>query len=160
MFKKFMLAPVAAVVLSACAVGPNYHAPETRPAEKFDRLEPTYSTQEGVAHFWDNFDDTTLERLVTEAAKSNYDVRIALSRVAEARALRRDSAFDLAPSINAGGGYTKTKFAQADPVQDELATRGADVVGEDDAGELRRGQRRREPEDDGGGQSSRHEVNR
>ena len=112
MFKKFMLAPVAAAVLSACAVGPNYHAPETPSAEQFDGIEATYST---AGRAWrisgGNFDDATLERLVTEAAKSNYDVRIALSRVAEARALRRDTAFDLAPSINAGGGYTKTKFA-------------------------------------------------
>jgi outer membrane protein, multidrug efflux system len=145
MFKKFMLAPVAAAVLSACAVGPNYHAPETRPAEKFDRLEATYSPQEGVAHFWDNFDDRTLERLVTEAAKSNYDVRIALSRVAEARALRRDSAFDLAPSINAGGGYTKTKFAQdqaiaGTPRHNELYDAGFDAFWElDFFGRVRRG---------------------
>jgi len=39
MFKKFMLAPLAAAVLSACAVGPNYHAPETPSAEKFDGIE-------------------------------------------------------------------------------------------------------------------------
>ena len=25
---KFMLAPIVAAVLAACAVGPNYHAPE------------------------------------------------------------------------------------------------------------------------------------
>jgi multidrug efflux system outer membrane protein len=112
MLKRFILTPLAATVLSACAVGPDYHAPQTKPAEKFDAIEATYSTQDGVAKFWDSFADTTLERLVDEATKSNYDVRIALSRVAEARALRRDSAFDLAPSINAGGGYTKTKFAQ------------------------------------------------
>jgi multidrug efflux system outer membrane protein len=145
MFKKFMLAPVAAAVLSACAVGPNYHAPETRPAEKFDGIEATYSPQEGVAHFWDTFDDATLERLVNEAAKSNYDVRIALSRVAEARALRRDTAFDLAPSINAGGGYTKTKFAQdqaiaGTPRHNELYDAGFDAFWElDFFGRVRRG---------------------
>ena len=32
-----------AAVLAACAVGPNYHAPETKAAEKFDSLEATYS---------------------------------------------------------------------------------------------------------------------
>ena len=41
---KFLLAPLAAAVLAACAVGPNYHAPETRAAEKFDGAEATYST--------------------------------------------------------------------------------------------------------------------
>jgi multidrug efflux system outer membrane protein len=112
MLKRFILTPLAFAILSACAVGPDYQKPETEAADKFDGLEATYSTQEGVAHFWDTFDDATLQRLVDAATKSNYDVRIALSRVAEARALRRDSAFDLAPSINAGGGYTRSKFSQ------------------------------------------------
>jgi multidrug efflux system outer membrane protein len=145
MLKKFMLAPLAAAVLSACAVGPNYHAPETKAADKFDGVEATYSTQEGVANFWDNFDDTTLRRLVDEATKSNYDVRIALSRVAQARALRRDAAFDLAPSINAGGGYTKTKFAAdqaiaGSPRRNELYDAGFDAFWElDFFGRVRRG---------------------
>ena len=145
MLKRFIVTPLAAAVLSACAVGPDYQAPETRSAEKFDGIEATYSTQEGVAHFWDTFADTTLERLVGEATRSNYDVRIALSRVAEARALRRDTAFDLAPSINAGGGYTKTKFAQdqaiaGTPRHNELYDAGFDAFWElDFFGRVRRG---------------------
>ena len=113
---KFLLAPLvgslAAAVLSACAVGPDYQAPEARAAEKFDGIEATYSTNEAVSEFWQSFEDQTLDRLVAEALTSNYDVRIALQRVAESRALRRDSAFDLAPSIAAGGGYTKTKISR------------------------------------------------
>jgi len=100
-------------VLAACAVGPNYHAPDTKAAEKFDSLEATYSAEAGVAQFWQNFDDAELQKLVNEALASNHDLRIALTRVHEARALRRDSAFDLAPSINAGGGYTKTRTSSA-----------------------------------------------
>ena len=129
MFKtKLLLAPIAAAVLAACAVGPNYHAPESKPAEKFDGIETTYSAEQAssektIARFWQNFDDATLGRLVDEATTSNYDVRIALSRVAEARALRRDSAFDLAPSITAGGGYTKTKFAQDQAIENVLLHR-------------------------------------
>jgi outer membrane protein, multidrug efflux system len=113
---KFLLSPIAAAVLSACAVGPNYHAPESKAADKFDRIEATYSTEQAaaeqnVAQFWQGFHDATLDRLVDEATRSNYDVRIALTRVAEARALKRDTAFDLAPSLQASGGYTKTKVA-------------------------------------------------
>src|SRR3954453_8045732 len=94
---KFLLAPIAAAVLSACAVGPNYHAPETRAAEKFDGIEATYSTDarqsgQAIGGFWRPFADPTLDRLVDEALQSNYDVRIALARVEEARALRRNSA--------------------------------------------------------------------
>jgi len=145
MLKRFILTPLAAAILASCAVGPDYHAPETKSADKFDGIEPTYSTQNGVSTFWKTFDDAKLDQLVDEATKSNYDVRIALSRVAEARALRRDSAFDLAPSINAGGGYTKTKFAQdqaiaGTPRHNELYDAGFDAFWElDFFGRVRRG---------------------
>ena len=147
---KFLLAPVAAAVLSACAVGPNYHAPETKPAEKFDGIEATYSTdaqtsEQAVGGFWRTFADPELERLVDEALKSNYDVRIALSRVEEARALRRNSAFDLAPSIQASGGYTKTQVSRDQtlagaPRSTEYYDAGFDAVWElDFFGRVRRG---------------------
>ena len=110
---RFLLAPLAAAVLAACAVGPNYHAPETKAAEKFDNLEATYSTDQGSAQFWQTFADSELDKLVNEALASNHDLRIAMTRVYEARALRRDAAFDLAPSITAGGGYTKTRTSSS-----------------------------------------------
>ena len=142
---RFLLAPVAAAVLAACAVGPNYQPPETPAAGKFDGIETTYSTQEAVADFWQTFEDKTLDKLVDDALVANYDVRIALSRVAEARALRRDTAFDLAPSINAGAGYTKTKFSEAQtiagtPRNTELYDAGFDAFWELDVfGRVRRG---------------------
>jgi len=110
---RFLLAPLAAAVLAACAVGPDYHAPEPKAAEKFDNLEATYSADQGTAQFWQTFADSELDKLVTEALASNHDLRIAMTRVNEARALRRDAAFDLAPSVTAGGGYTKTRTATA-----------------------------------------------
>ncbi len=113
---RLLSAPLAAAVLAACAVGPNYHAPETKAAEKFDGVEnTTFSTQENVEQFWRTFGDPALDALVAEARASNYDLRIALTRVNEARALRREAAFDLAPSINATGGYTKTRLSTASP---------------------------------------------
>ena len=115
---RFLLAPIAAAVasalLAACAVGPNYHAPETKAAETFDNLENArFSPAEGNAQFWETFADTELDKLVSEALTANHDLRIAMTRVREARALRRDAAFDLAPSLNASGGYTKTRTASA-----------------------------------------------
>jgi multidrug efflux system outer membrane protein len=120
MFKSARLSPtvavaVAATLLTACAVGPDYHAPETKVADKFDNAESTtYSgagADAGLAGFWTGFRDAELDELVKDALVSNHDLRIAITRVKEARALRRNSAFDLAPAINAGGGYTKTRTA-------------------------------------------------
>jgi hypothetical protein len=97
------------MMLAACAVGPDYQAPQKEVARSFDNIDATYSTDQGAAQFWQSFADPQLDQLVGEALASNHDLRIAMTRVREARALRRDAAFDLAPAVNAGGGYTKTR---------------------------------------------------
>jgi multidrug efflux system outer membrane protein len=141
----FLLAPLAAAVLAACAVGPDYHAPDTPAPATFDHAVQVYSPEQTVADFWRHFDDALLAKLVDQALDSNYDVRIALSRVAEARALRRDVAFDLAPSIGAGGGYTETRVSRAQtlagaPRGTEFYDAGFDAFWElDFFGRVRRG---------------------
>ena len=140
---------VAATLLTACAVGPNYHAPETKTAATFDNAEAaTYSADAAganVAEFWTGFNDAELNKLVNDALAANHDLRIAITRVREARALRRDAAFDLAPSINAGGGYTKTRTANITtqpgvPRETELYDAGFDAFWElDFFGRVRRG---------------------
>jgi outer membrane protein, multidrug efflux system len=148
--KTFLLAPIAAAVLSACAVGPNYHAPENKVADRFEQAaSSTYSvTADGeasVSQFWTNFQDATLENLISQALIANHDLRIAATRVREARALRRDAAFDLAPSINVGGGYTKQRTANVTtqpgaPRTSELYDAGFDAFWElDFFGGVRRG---------------------
>jgi multidrug efflux system outer membrane protein len=153
MFKKsrFLLAPLAAAVLAACAVGPNYHAPEQKVADRFDNADSsTYAAQAEtagptLATFWRNFQDPTLEGLIAQSLEANHDLRIALTRVREARALRRDAAFDLAPSINTGAGYTKQRTALATtaagvPRETELYDAGFDAFWElDFFGGVRRG---------------------
>ena len=147
---RFFLAPVAAavasVMLAACAVGPDYRQPDTKVSEKFeDTGSKLYSNEDAVGDFWKNFNDPVLERLVNDAIASNYDVRIAMARVAEARALRRGAAFDLAPSIEGTGGYTKSRIAAAQtlpgaPRDSELYDAGFDAVWELDLfGRVRRG---------------------
>jgi outer membrane protein, multidrug efflux system len=137
---------VAAIFLTACAVGPNYHAPEPKVANGFDNVDTsTFSDDANVAEFWTGFRDTELDKLVNDALTANHDLRIALTRVKEARALRRDAAFDLAPSINAGGGYTKTRTANVTtlpgaPRESELYDAGFDAFWElDFFGGVRRG---------------------
>jgi multidrug efflux system outer membrane protein len=145
-FRSFVLAPIAAAVLAACAVGPNYHKPETPAAGKFDGVEAkVYTADNGIAQFWETFADPALDKLVTDALASNYDIRIAMSRVAEARALRRSSRFDLGPTLNVGGGYTKTRAAEVQtlpgaPRDSEFYDAGVDAVWELDLfGRVRRG---------------------
>jgi multidrug efflux system outer membrane protein len=141
-----LAAVLAATLLTACAVGPNYHRPDTKVPDRFDyAASPNYSGEQTVAQFWQGFADAELDKLVNDALASNHDVRIAVARVREALALRRDAAFDLAPSIKAGGGYTKTRTAvvttpPGTPRESELYDAGFDAFWElDFFGGVRRG---------------------
>jgi outer membrane protein, multidrug efflux system len=131
--------------LAACVVGPDYKPPETRAAQRFDHLEPeSYSAEGAVAQFWTLFEDPTLERLVDDALATNHDLRIALTRVTEARALRGETRLDIAPTVTAGAGYTEQRLADAQrvagvPRDQELYDAGFDAFWElDFFGRIRR----------------------
>ncbi len=105
-----LLTLVVAATLSGCAVGPNYVRPKTPVAAQFAGAEPgVYSSQQTQTEFWKQFDDPTLDQLVGDALTANYDLRIAVGRLVQARALRNQSRFDLAPTVTASGGYTKQR---------------------------------------------------
>lgn len=94
--------------LSACAVGPDYVRPQTPLPENFGNRAPAlFSEEQTTARFWTQFKDPTLERLIDDALAANHDLRIAMARFAEARAIRRETRFDLAPTVTASGGYTE-----------------------------------------------------
>ena len=117
----------AAVLVSACAVGPDYVRPERTSPAAFRQAEAAvYSTAEPIAEFWAGFDDPTLARLVEESLAANYDLRAALARLDQARALARLSRLDLLPTVTAGGGYTESRLSedQAPGVPREQRDRG------------------------------------
>ncbi|MBV9725561.1 MAG: efflux transporter outer membrane subunit [Gammaproteobacteria bacterium] len=100
-----------AAALAGCAVGPNYVKPSTSVAPQFaGATQPGYSSADAQERFWTQFGDPTLDRLIDESLVANHDLRIALAHLVEARADRRHSQFDLAPTVTASGGYTKERF--------------------------------------------------
>ncbi len=116
MTRQKMKAPIAflvAATLAGCAVGPNYRKPETAVAPTFASAEPAvYTAEEAQIQFWKQFNDGTLDRLVDDALNANHDLRIAVGRLAEARAARHQSLYDLAPTVTARGGHQTQKLPQ------------------------------------------------
>lgn len=102
------IALAIAAALAGCAVGPNYKRPEALLDPQFQGAEAgTYSTtQDPQAQFWQQFADETLNQLVSDALTANHDLRIALGHLIEARGARRESLFDLAPTVTAAAGHT------------------------------------------------------
>jgi outer membrane protein, multidrug efflux system len=110
-----LLTLAAAVVLSGCAVGPNYVRPQTPVAAQFAGAEPAvYTNQRSQIEFWKQFDDPTLNQLVGDSLRANYDLRIAVGRLVQSRALRNQSEFDLAPTVTASGGYNKQRTPEVE----------------------------------------------
>jgi len=115
-----LVAMVSAVLLAACAVGPDYHRPQVATPDQFVGVDATQvSTQDVERDFWKQFNDEQLNELIERALVANHDIRIATSRLREARALRGQSRLDLAPTVTASSGYTKTRVSdrQLGPLQ-------------------------------------------
>jgi len=143
--KASSIALTIVAALAGCAVGPNYKRPETPVAPQFAGAEAsTYqTTQAPQVQFWRQFDDDTLDQLVSDALTANHDLRIALGNLVEARGSRRESLYDLAPTVTAAGGYTKqlapaTQFGF--PFSSSYYQAGFDAAWElDFFGQVRRG---------------------
>ena len=94
----------AALALSACAVGPDYRAPDVAP-EHIERAAATgFDQSRFQAAWWRQFDDPTLDALVGEALSENRELRIAFARLRAARSIRDDAANDRFPTVTAGAG--------------------------------------------------------
>ena len=101
--------------LSACAVGPDYHRPDTPVAARFAAAEPAaFSQEQAQTQFWKQFGDETLDKLVDDALTANHDLRIALGHLAEARAARHQSLYDFAPTVTTTGGHVTRKVPQVE----------------------------------------------
>lgn len=99
-------------ILAGCAVGPDYHPPKTTVESSFAELGNTNAgisshttTNSPALDWWRAFNDPELERLMNEALHENYNLRIAVARVRQARYQRSIVAADLFPNIDADGGY-------------------------------------------------------
>ena len=100
---------VLLALISGCAVGSNYKQPRTSVAASFaNNPSNTFAADEAaLATWWKGFKDAKLDALVEQAIAHNHDLRIAAANLKEARALRRLTTFDLAPTVQANAGYEK-----------------------------------------------------
>jgi multidrug efflux system outer membrane protein len=103
----------AALILAGCAsVGPNYHAvkPETPQLQGLDAAQE--NNAQFQAAWWKQFNDPTLDALIQRAAANNLDLRIAVARLHESRALLSDAKSDQLPTIDTGVNYSRSREQQ------------------------------------------------
>ena len=105
---------LAAALLAACAVGPDYVRPTSPEPATFARATPEQSAATPAPAddaFWERFGDPVLTALVEEALAANNDLRVALSRYDGANALLRESKFDQIPTITAHGTASRSRLS-------------------------------------------------
>jgi multidrug efflux system outer membrane protein len=105
------------VWLFGCSLAPSYErSPGEVPGDfRFQSLEGR--AQPGLAsladlEWWDMFDDPALRKLIDTALAQNYDARLAMARVAEARALAGVSRSFLMPQLDGAGRYQRQRISR------------------------------------------------
>jgi multidrug efflux system outer membrane protein len=104
---------LAATVLAACAVGPNYQRPATPVDAHFtNATQPGFTEDAAVERYWTGFADPVLDSLVQDAIEHNTDLRAAAANLQASRAVRRLAGFDLFPTATLQGGYDHNLYSQ------------------------------------------------
>ena len=99
--------------LAACAVGPDYVAPETEPAAFLSATEAEVAIEPFEAQWWGQFGDPVLDDLVERALRGDLDLRIAAARLAEARAMLGGAKRERWPDVTAEASRTESNSPQA-----------------------------------------------
>jgi multidrug efflux system outer membrane protein len=111
--KNMFAITLGVLLLTACAVGPNYREPQIAPAVVQNAQSTAFVAQTPEALWWQEFDDTELDSLVRRALGANLDLRSAYDRVRAARAVFVERNFDYAPHVQLDGSYSH--FDQQQP---------------------------------------------
>lgn len=118
-----LIAAGTGLLLGGCVVGPDYRPPEPAAAmrgefnSKAESAERS-STVGGVLPdpaWWGVLNDPTLTSLIGEAIAANYDLRIAESRVRQARAARGIAESAGLPQVGSGASYQRSRESENVP---------------------------------------------
>jgi NodT family efflux transporter outer membrane factor (OMF) lipoprotein len=101
-----------ALLLSGCAIGPNYQRPATVDVSAFKEAEGWVPTAPADAlergPWWSLFNDPLLDQLAARVEVSNQNVAAAVAAYAQARALVREQRAGLFPVVTLDGSATRS----------------------------------------------------
>jgi multidrug efflux system outer membrane protein len=101
---------MAAALLTACMVGPDYRRPEIDVPPAW-RVSDNEAARISNIAWWDQFDDPVLSGLVRAALASNKDLQIAIANVDQAAAqygIVHSAEF---PEVNAGASASRSRLS-------------------------------------------------
>src|SRR4029077_11239364 len=108
---------------TGCTVGPKYKRPTVAIPDSYRGAVPEQGGQQqitaqqivplGEQKWWDTFQDEKLRTLIRTALQQNYDLRIAASRVLEARAQLGIRGATQFPTLSGGGALADVRSSQS-----------------------------------------------
>ena len=117
--------------VAGCAVGPNYKTPDARAPAAFRGEESSLTNSLGDLPWWQLFQDPPLQALIQTALTNNYDLRVAVARVEESRALLAQSRSQFYPQVTyqgaSGGG--RNVLAGSPYLSGNPSAKGSDLAG-------------------------------
>ena len=105
-----LAAPLLAMLLAGCAVGPDYKAPQlsgTEAPASWHATLPHHGSRMALARWWEQFHDPVLTQLVEQADATSPTIAQAVGRVREARATVSSSQAALFPQLKGSGSATR-----------------------------------------------------
>jgi NodT family efflux transporter outer membrane factor (OMF) lipoprotein len=101
---------------AGCKVGPNFKRPRAGVpggwvgpgGDSSGLASVTTAARVEVIEWWTTFDDPILDSLVERAVESNLDLRLATSRIRQARAVRGVVSSPLYPNVDVSGSYRRS----------------------------------------------------
>jgi outer membrane protein, multidrug efflux system len=125
--RTIVLAATSALMLAACAVGPEHRAPATPSAaagQFIAAANPAFANAEPQGDWWRLYSDPVLDGLVADALVRNTDLRVAVANLDNARAMLRESRAGRLPqsAVGASGSYGRSSASQTLPGGDRTGS--------------------------------------
>jgi len=109
---RWALLPLLAV--TGCSVGPDYRPRQTVMPADWSATERGGATNAPaqLARWWTVFGDPQLDALIEQTLQSNLDLRLATTRLREARALRGSSLSEFGPSLRGVASHQDSRLSR------------------------------------------------
>ena len=120
------------LIVAGCSLAPTYEKPDVHPPAAFKETATVASGTDAIpvaergtwktaqpsdqalrGEWWKVFGDSTLNDLETQALAANQNLKAAMARVSEARAINTTTRAGLFPTLDAGFGPTRERLSPA-----------------------------------------------
>ena len=113
------LLPAGLLLLATtgCLLGPDYRRPPVAPPEAWREMGAPDANSIANTAWWDLYADPQLQELIRIALNENKDLKIAIERITEARALYGFTKADLYPRVDASAAAGSVRSSEVGPLQ-------------------------------------------